>query len=141
MSPYSCLYLIAALFADSSFELHASPQLVTLFEEAGHHLLPVLAQRPWIYLVFILIIILLHGVGKIPTEGTNTPHFNMTQDTNVHVSFFQHETRYKRSRFLLSNLQCNEEIHGGVFSNGKTGPFEVHEGHGQKVLKQRGEDS
>lgn len=90
-----CVYLFAAVPADSSSELNASPQLVPLLEEAGKLLPPVLAQCPWKNLILTLLLILLHGVGKIPRDGAHEPHLDMREDTR---SIF----------FSLWDLQCNE---------------------------------
>lgn len=65
---HTCVYLFAAAPADSSSELDASPQLVSLLEEAGKQFLPVLSQRPGKNLILALLFILLHGVGKIPND-------------------------------------------------------------------------
>lgn len=59
------VYLLAAVPADSSSVLDATPQLVMLLEEAGKMPPPVLPERPWKNLILSLFI-LLHGVGKIP---------------------------------------------------------------------------
>lgn len=69
-----CVYLFAAVPADSSSELNASPQLVPLLEEAGKPLPPVLAQCPWKNLILTLLLILLHGVGQIPRDTEHTSH-------------------------------------------------------------------
>lgn len=41
----------------------------------------------------------------------------------------EYNTEAGFSGFSL-NLQCNEKIISGVFSNSEAGPFEVHKGHG-----------
>lgn len=123
-----CEYLFAAVPADGSSELNASPQLVPLLEEAGELLPPRLAQCPWKNLILTLLLILLHGVGKIPRDGAHEPHSDMRQDMR------------NRLFFPLWDLQCNEEILHSVFSNCEAGPFEVHKCHCYKVLMGRKEE-
>lgn len=62
------MYLFTAAPADSSSEVDAGPQRVSLLEEAGKPLPPVLAQCPWKNLIFDLLLILLHGVGEITRD-------------------------------------------------------------------------
>lgn len=62
------MYLFTAAPADSSSEVDAGPQRVSLLEEAGKPLPPVLAQCPWKNLIFNLLLILLHGVGEITRD-------------------------------------------------------------------------
>lgn len=71
------VYLFAAAPADSSSVLDANPQLVSLLEEAGKLLPPVLAQRPWKNLILTLFLILLHGVGKIPRCEAHEPDLGL----------------------------------------------------------------
>lgn len=71
------MYLFTAAPADSSSVLNASPQLVSLLEETGKLLPPVLAQCPWKNLILTLLLILLHGVGKIPRDGAHEPNFGL----------------------------------------------------------------
>lgn len=81
------VYLFAAAPADSSSVLDASPQLVSLLEEAGKLLPPALAQRPWKNLILALLLILLHGVGKIPRGGAHEPNLGLQFCQQWHTRF------------------------------------------------------
>jgi len=61
----TCAYLLTAAPADSGSVLDASPQLISLLQEAGKLPPPVLAQSPWKNFILALLLVLLHGVGKI----------------------------------------------------------------------------
>lgn len=65
---HTCVYLFAAAPADSRSVLNTSPQLVSLLEEVWKPLPPALSERPWKNLVLALLLILLHGVGKITSD-------------------------------------------------------------------------
>lgn len=84
---YTGVYLFAAAPADSSSVLDASPQLVSLLEEAGKLLPPALAQRPWKNLILALLLILLHGVGKIPRGGAHEPNLGLQFCQQWHTRF------------------------------------------------------
>ena len=60
-----CVYLFAASSANCSSIVEASPQHVPLFEEERKALPPGLAQCPGKDLILVLLLILLHGVGKV----------------------------------------------------------------------------
>lgn len=89
------VYLFAAAPADSSSVLDASPQLVSLLEEAGKLLPPVLAQCPWENLILALLLVLLHGVGKIPRDGAHEPNLGSQFCLQWHTRFTPHENDSK----------------------------------------------
>lgn len=72
------LHLFTAAPANSSSVIDASPQLVSLLKETAVLLHPILAKCPWKNLILRLLILLYHGVGKIPADE---PHVGMRQDT------------------------------------------------------------
>ena len=58
-------YLLAAALAHDTSVFHASPEFVALLEEVWEVLPPATAQCPGEYLILVLLLILLHGVGKV----------------------------------------------------------------------------
>lgn len=89
------MYLFTAAPADSSSVLDASPQLVSLLEETGKLLPPVFAQCPRKNLILTLLLILLHGVGKIPTDGAHEPNSeSLTVLPEVAVKAVAHKVHF-----------------------------------------------
>lgn len=70
----SCAYFFAAGSTDGSSVADASPQLVSLPQEAGKTPPPVFPQRPGKNLILGLLLIFLHGVCQIPAEAAQEPH-------------------------------------------------------------------
>lgn len=120
-------HLLAAAAAHRGPELDPSPQLVPLSQELGELLPPALPQRPGKNLILGLLLVLLHGVRQV-TMMTSDGHIGIQILRLSLLGDLHKEKRYS---------QGDEEVHPAVLADAETRPLEIHERHGEQILRNK----